>query len=107
MKVEAKNVCKVGGRSQTTLTKTRQVDASGNVNCMQIFPYAVKLGDKEHFDKEQVGVKEPFPAKIFNLLYKDKDHLGSSPWCRGERWTCNPRVRGSIAGNFKKSCLSG
>ena len=21
----------------------------------------VKLGDKEHFDKEQIGVKEPFP----------------------------------------------
>ena len=23
--------------------------------------YTVKLGDKEHFDKEQIGVKEPFP----------------------------------------------
>ena len=22
----------------------------------------VKLGDKEHFDKEQIGVKEPFPV---------------------------------------------
>ena len=22
----------------------------------------VKLGDKERFDKEQIGVKEPFPA---------------------------------------------
>ena len=29
---------------------------------MQIFPYTVKLGDKEHFDKEQIGVKEPFPV---------------------------------------------
>ena len=26
----------------------------------------VKLGDKERFDKEQIGVKEPFPAT--NLL---------------------------------------
>ena len=23
--------------------------------------YTVKLGDKEHFDKEQIGFKEPFP----------------------------------------------
>jgi hypothetical protein len=22
----------------------------------------VKLGDREHFDKEQIGVKEPFPV---------------------------------------------
>ena len=27
----------------------------------------VKLGDKERFDKEQIGVKEPFP-----VLHKDK-----------------------------------
>ena len=28
----------------------------------------------------------------------------SPPWCRGERWTCDPRVRGSIPGasNLKK-----
>ena len=26
----------------------------------------VKLGDKERFDKEQIGVKEPFP--VTNLL---------------------------------------
>ena len=24
--------------------------------------YTVKLGDKEQFDKEQIGVKEAFPA---------------------------------------------
>ena len=24
--------------------------------------YTVKLGDKERFDKEQIGVKEPFPV---------------------------------------------
>ena len=24
--------------------------------------YTVKLGDKEQFDKEQIGVKEPFPV---------------------------------------------
>ena len=35
--------------------------------------YTVKLGDKERFDKEQSGVKEPFP--MTNLLYKDKEHL--------------------------------
>ena len=27
----------------------------------------VKLGDKERFDKEQIGVKEPFP--LTNLLF--------------------------------------
>ena len=26
------------------------------------FITAVKLGDKEQFDKEQIGVKEPFPV---------------------------------------------
>ena len=35
--------------------------------------YTVKLGDKERFDKEQIGVKEPFP--MTNLLHKDKEHL--------------------------------
>ena len=24
--------------------------------------YTVKLGNKERFDKEQIGIKEPFPA---------------------------------------------
>ena len=27
----------------------------------------VKLGNKERFDKEQIGIKEPFPAT--NLLF--------------------------------------
>ena len=27
-----------------------------------VFINAVKLGDKESFDKEQIGVKEPFPV---------------------------------------------
>jgi hypothetical protein len=39
----------------------------------QYFHDTVKLGDKEHFDKEQIGVKEPFP--MTNLLHKDKEHL--------------------------------
>ena len=34
----------------------------------------VKL-DKERFVKEQIGVKEPFPWPIINLLHKDKEHL--------------------------------
>ena len=29
----------------------------------------VKLGDKEHFDKEQIGVKEPF--LVINCQFKD------------------------------------
>ena len=45
---------------------------------MQIFPYAVKLGDKEYFDKEQIDVKELFtdyqPFHIINLLL-DKELL--------------------------------
>ena len=33
------------------------------VSCIYIFlETTVKLGDKEHFDKEQIGVKEPFPV---------------------------------------------
>ena len=34
---------------------------------------SVKLGDKELFDKEQIGVKEPCP--VTNLLHKDQEHL--------------------------------
>ena len=26
------------------------------------YPSAVKLGNKERFDKEQIGIKEPFPV---------------------------------------------
>ena len=36
--------------------------------------YTVKLGDKERLDKEQIGVKEPFPVTI-RILHKDKEHL--------------------------------
>ena len=36
-------------------------------------PRTVKLGDKERFDKQQLGVKEPFP--VTKLLHKDKEHL--------------------------------
>ena len=28
----------------------------------EIHIFTVKLGDKERFDKEQIGVKEPFPV---------------------------------------------
>ena len=38
------------------------------------FDGTVKLGDKEWFDKKQIGVKEPFPVTNF-LLHKDKDYL--------------------------------
>ena len=36
----------------------------------------VKLGDNELFDKEQIGVKEPFPPTKFQIYFiKDKEHL--------------------------------
>ena len=31
--------------------------------------------DKERFDKEQIGVKEPFPVNKCQLPYKNKEHL--------------------------------
>ena len=31
---------------------------------------AVKLGDKERFDKEQIDVKEPFPATNLPIYFK-------------------------------------
>ena len=37
-------------------------------------PYTVKLGNKERFDKEQIGIKKPFPVNLL-LLYKDKELL--------------------------------
>ena len=35
----------------------------------------VKLGDKDRFDKEQIGVKESFPVSKCQFLHKDKEHL--------------------------------
>ena len=32
--------------------------------------YTTKLGDNERFDKEQIGVKEPFPATNLPIYYK-------------------------------------
>jgi hypothetical protein len=33
----------------------------------------VKLGNKERFDKEQIGIKEPFPVTFCHFLHKDKE----------------------------------
>ena len=33
------------------------------------------------------------------IVIVNKSRTESSLWCRGERWTCNPRVSGSIPGN--------
>ena len=35
----------------------------------------VKLCNKERFDKEQIGIKEPFPVTICHSLHKDKELL--------------------------------
>ena len=32
---------------------------------LSLFKYAVKLGNKELFDKQQIGIKEPFPVTNF------------------------------------------
>jgi hypothetical protein len=43
----------------------RQPRFVGRLGFHYVFMYAfdtVKLGDKERFDKEQIGVKEPFPV---------------------------------------------
>ena len=32
------------------------------LNNLTDFCYAVKLGNKELFDKEKIGIKEPFPV---------------------------------------------
>ena len=40
-----------------------------------IMTHTVKLGEKERFDKEQMGVKEPFLWPNTNLLHKDKELL--------------------------------
>ena len=40
--------------------------------------YTVKLGNKERFDKEQIGTKEPFPVTNLPLLHKDKE-LSKTP----------------------------
>ena len=37
--------------------------------------YTVKLGDKERFDKEQIGVKEPFPVTNLSLHQSSLKYL--------------------------------
>ena len=37
--------------------------------------HTVNLGNKEQFDKEQIGVEEPFPLPVFYSLHKGKEHL--------------------------------
>ena len=37
--------------------------------CGSLFDCTVKLGDKERFDKEQIGVKEPFPVAVTNCQF--------------------------------------
>ena len=38
-----------------------------NTTCKQVS--TVKLGDKEQFDKEQIGVKEPFPMTNLPIYF--------------------------------------
>ena len=45
----------------------RNQGARGEQACLMKCTTTVKLGDKERFDKEQIGVKEPFP--LTNLLF--------------------------------------
>ena len=33
-----------------------------NQDAITVERYTVKLGNKERFDKEQIGIKEPFPV---------------------------------------------
>ena len=35
----------------------------------------VKLGEKELFDKEQIGVKDPFPVTNLPIYFIRKEHL--------------------------------
>ena len=37
-------------------------DRTGRSKNIQALPGTVKLGNKELFDKEQIGIKEPFPV---------------------------------------------
>ena len=37
----------------------------GDLNNIKKIPGTVKLGNKERFDKEQIGIKEPFPVTKF------------------------------------------
>ena len=36
--------------------------SSNGVHALTIYVNTVKLGNKELFDKEQIGIKEPFPV---------------------------------------------
>ena len=43
------------------------------ISCLLQKTSTVKLGDKECFDKEEIGVKEPF--SMTNLFHKDIEYL--------------------------------
>ena len=47
---------------------------------VKILICTVKLGDKERFDKEQIGVKEPFPVtnlSVYFIRIRNNWHQGT------------------------------
>ena len=42
--------------------KVRDLGKRGPLGSPPAIPITVKLGNKERFDKEQIGIKEPFPV---------------------------------------------
>ena len=46
----------------------------------------VKLGDKERFDKEKIGVKEPFPVTNLPVYFINSEQPGvSEQFCDGQK----------------------
>ena len=52
--------------------KTRSLRVFLQIACLN---NTVKLGKKEQYDKEQVGIKEPFPVTNLHLLHKNKEQF--------------------------------
>ena len=49
-------------RKRTLSTLSTFLSTLSNRLLLPILPCTVKLGNKERFDKEQIGIKEPFPV---------------------------------------------
>ena len=60
-----KRILKENWRIYFFLNSTDMADHSGSNGNLYMYLYTVKLGDKEQFNKEQIGVKKPF--SITNL----------------------------------------
>ena len=70
---------------------------------MTVLPSQFKLSQKALLCNTYLPLSKQVSTQMQKIATLGQA-IGSPPWCRGEPWTCNPRVSSSIlgAGNLKK-----